>query len=295
MIFKKRISETLVTIWEENETVVAPMFVFIDELDRCRPSFAIRMLEEAKHLFDIDGIVFVIATDSEQLAHSIRAVYGEGFEARRYLRRFFDRVFVFPETDRTEFAKGLFEQSGISEDTFYQISEVPAHVRFAQWMRAFDVTNRDAEQCFEVVSTFVTSWTYKVRIEIIFLLTLIWSAYSAQWQVLDQQGSFSFEAQKSYLNRWTFPIMRLVRQLGNYQKQEITAYGFLSELNGRANIELNEAAVSRNSPLDDLFEEEFRSLHNSSFNPRTPPKSVLTEYANRVRNAGRLVLPSEFL
>jgi hypothetical protein len=70
-----------------------PLFVFVDELDRCRPTFAIEMLEAIKHVFGIPQIFFVIATDSEQLQHSINAVYGEKFGSYNYLKRFFDASF----------------------------------------------------------------------------------------------------------------------------------------------------------------------------------------------------------
>ncbi|WP_230625622.1 P-loop NTPase fold protein [Photobacterium leiognathi] len=66
-----------------------PAFIFIDELDRCRPSYAVEMLETIKHIFDIDGVVFVVAIDTEQLQHAVKAVYGEGFNAKMYLSRFF--------------------------------------------------------------------------------------------------------------------------------------------------------------------------------------------------------------
>ncbi|MEL0615029.1 P-loop NTPase fold protein, partial [Marinomonas arenicola] len=49
--------------------------MFVDELDRCRPSYAVEMLESIKHIFDIKGIVFVVATDSEQLQHGVKAIY----------------------------------------------------------------------------------------------------------------------------------------------------------------------------------------------------------------------------
>jgi len=76
-----------------------PMYVFIDELDRCRPTYAIELLETVKHLFEIKGIVFVIATNTDQLQHSIKAVYGEGFDANRYLYRFFNRSFTLKAPD----------------------------------------------------------------------------------------------------------------------------------------------------------------------------------------------------
>lgn len=67
-----------------------PAFILVDELDRCRPSYAVEMLETIKHIFDIPGVVFVVATDTEQLQHTVKALYGEGFDARAYLGRFFN-------------------------------------------------------------------------------------------------------------------------------------------------------------------------------------------------------------
>ncbi|KAA8727810.1 KAP family P-loop NTPase fold protein [Ewingella americana] len=71
-----------------------PIFIFIDELDRCRPSYAIDLLEIVKHIFDVKGMVFFISTDTAQLQHSIKVVYGQGFDAQHYLGRFFDRRFI---------------------------------------------------------------------------------------------------------------------------------------------------------------------------------------------------------
>lgn len=68
-------------------------FIFIDELDRCRPTFAIELLERIKHLFSIEDCTFIIATDTAQLGHAIRAVYGSGFGSDKYLKRFFDAEF----------------------------------------------------------------------------------------------------------------------------------------------------------------------------------------------------------
>ncbi|MCU7963988.1 KAP family NTPase [Shewanella sp. SW36] len=74
-----------------------PAFVFIDELDRCRPSYAVEMLEVIKHIFDIAGVVFIVATDTAQLQHAVKAIYGEGFDARTYLSRFFNSRFTLKQ------------------------------------------------------------------------------------------------------------------------------------------------------------------------------------------------------
>lgn len=80
-------------------------YIFVDELDRCRPTYAIEMLETVKHLFDIPNVIFVLSTDTEQLEHSIKAVYGQEFNSREYLSRFFNQRMVLPEPDLLDFIK----------------------------------------------------------------------------------------------------------------------------------------------------------------------------------------------
>jgi len=86
-----------------------PAFMFIDELDRCRPSYEVEMLETIKHIFDIPGVVFVLATDTEQLQHAIKVIYGEGFDAQNYLGRFFQRRFTLNRKSRREFISNILE------------------------------------------------------------------------------------------------------------------------------------------------------------------------------------------
>lgn len=76
---------------------------FIDELDRCRPNFAIELLEVIKHLFDINNFVFVISIDKEQLSHSVSTIYGQNMDTVGYLRRFFDLDYKLPKIDIEKF------------------------------------------------------------------------------------------------------------------------------------------------------------------------------------------------
>lgn len=65
--------------------------IFIDELDRCRPEFAVKVLEQAKTLFQQENIVVVYSTDISQLANSLEGVYGPNFDGVKYLERFYDK------------------------------------------------------------------------------------------------------------------------------------------------------------------------------------------------------------
>ncbi|MBK7731175.1 MAG: hypothetical protein IPJ33_22430 [Gammaproteobacteria bacterium] len=85
----------------------ATMVFFIDELDRCRPNFAIEMLERMKHLFDIPNIVFVLSVDKQQLESSTAAVYGAGINAAEYLRRFIDLEYGIPPANAKRYTEHL--------------------------------------------------------------------------------------------------------------------------------------------------------------------------------------------
>lgn len=65
--------------------------IFIDELDRCRPEFAVKVLEQAKTLFQQDNVVVVYSTDISQLANSLEGIYRSNFDGVKYLERFYDK------------------------------------------------------------------------------------------------------------------------------------------------------------------------------------------------------------
>lgn len=83
------------------------VYIFIDELDRCRPTYAVEMLEVVKHLFDIPKLAFVMSTDTKQLECSIKSLYGEQFDSEEYLSRFFQRRLTLSEPKYLEFIKSI--------------------------------------------------------------------------------------------------------------------------------------------------------------------------------------------
>lgn len=84
--FKIQLSKALDALPEGQENLI----LFVDELDRCKPTYAIEVLERIKHLFDVDRIVFVLAINRDQLCKSFQGVYGPSFDGIHYLRRFVD-------------------------------------------------------------------------------------------------------------------------------------------------------------------------------------------------------------
>ena len=78
-----------------------PVVIIIDELDRCKPTFAVQLIERVKHLFDVPNLVFVLLLNRNQLEKAVKGVYGAETEASRYLGKFVNFFFRLPT--RTSF------------------------------------------------------------------------------------------------------------------------------------------------------------------------------------------------
>ena len=93
--FKKSLSE--LATQASNQDI--PLVIIIDELDRCKPSFAVEVLEKIKHLFLVEGVVFVLSMHHEQLEESIKKVYGHNIDAHTYLQKFIDYPTRLPKAE----------------------------------------------------------------------------------------------------------------------------------------------------------------------------------------------------
>jgi energy-coupling factor transporter ATP-binding protein EcfA2 len=73
------------------------LVLVIDELDRCRPDYALSIIEIAKHFFAVDNVHFVLGANMTELQNSVRARYGSGIDAQRYLHKFVSTTLVLPQ------------------------------------------------------------------------------------------------------------------------------------------------------------------------------------------------------
>ena len=92
------------------------LIIFIDELDRCRPDYAVQMLERIKHFFTIDNIIFVLSIDKNVICKSVKAIYGGlDIDTEAYLRRFVDLEFNLPKPNPRDYIKMLYEERGMGD------------------------------------------------------------------------------------------------------------------------------------------------------------------------------------
>lgn len=152
-----------------------PAFILIDELDRCRPSYAVEMLETIKHIFDIPGVVFVLATDTEQLQHAIKVIYGEDFDAQSYLSRFFRRRFYLKQYPSNIFIRELIEKN----IDFYNSKSIQSFNKtdslvslLSMVIDAFNVSAREMESFIDCLSAALSSANQN-SVDIIYLSFLL--------------------------------------------------------------------------------------------------------------------------
>lgn len=87
------------------------LLIIVDELDRCKPSFAVEFLELIKHFFDHEGTTFLISTNKTELSHTVKKYYGESFNGYGYLSRFFDMEINLPRISKKKYIESQFSNA----------------------------------------------------------------------------------------------------------------------------------------------------------------------------------------
>lgn len=130
-----------------------PLIIVIDELDRCRPSYALEMLERVKHLFDVPNVVFIFFIHSPALLSAINKTYGEEILASEYLKKFISVTISLPVAeksnyqyrDRSSFITKFIESTRGPTNCHLETEFRSALIEFGP---IFNVSFRDIESAF---------------------------------------------------------------------------------------------------------------------------------------------------
>ena len=158
--FKKSLAKLAAKVKEEQGF---PLTIIVDELDRCRPNFALGLLERIKHLFDVDGVAFVLLVNREQIEGYIESVYGNK-DARDYLQKFGSLFIDLPSTSsqfsyeyqkgRKEYCQKLLNHHGFTgrlRDPRFFITCVET------FSNHFGLTLREIENVFAIMAIYYGS------------------------------------------------------------------------------------------------------------------------------------------
>jgi hypothetical protein len=266
-----------------------PVFIIVDELDRCRPAYAIGLLERVKHLFDVTSVVFVVATDTKQLGCSVKAVYGNDFESQRFLMNFFDYTYTFATPDISGFVEFFFE----SRDIDVKMLAAPAVDPVAFTIQLFRHTGLDLrkiEQCLDLLHTIVTGWNCKCKMQLLYLLPLIVAYETGRKQVfcaLSDPFAGRDIVQKTFIKEeWHITFVGSMFE----KSEKVEVYDLLERLCIKLRNGLEEATRSCENEsqshhwLRHQFFEEVQQVHHGHYHN----DSIMKKYHRLVQQAGRL-------
>ncbi len=154
--FRNALREFACSITDEQDS--KPLVFIIDELDRCRPSYSIEVLEKAKHFFNVENIAFVLGADKVQLGSSIKAIYGEGLDVNGYLRRFIDFDYTLPAPDKGKYVNVLFQKYDFEKYFSQKNAQETQHeneqalTMFSELFQIYKLTLREQDHCCSLLS-----------------------------------------------------------------------------------------------------------------------------------------------
>ncbi|ODN41112.1 KAP family P-loop NTPase fold protein [Piscirickettsia litoralis] len=156
------------------------LIIIIDELDRCRPDFAVAMLEKIKHVFDIANVKFILIANSEQLITSIQHSYGSSLsEAGRYIDKFIKFTFKLPsQTKNNLHAVEVHIQSLLENDkNLEELSKEGYIFLLSKLIKTRQLSLRESEDLFRYLKIYCHLSGKPFKYPYYFSLIFIFSIY----------------------------------------------------------------------------------------------------------------------
>jgi len=279
--FKQSMTSLVASLDTQDSRGGAPLYIVIDELDRCRPDFAIRVLEEIKHFFDVPGVVFVMAIHGDQLSKSIRAVYGTEFDSDAYLRRFFSRRYMLRQPSLIELVTELFAANGIADMAFQYPNAAqngatarPGTMSVYEYCAIFfddySSTSREVIAVVDMIRVFKRFWTVNYSIELPLLLAIIVHRLrDRDWRRQPIESRHRVYMSHPYqsssgLSSQNFSSTTLIDSYRNLVDQSLP------------DVVPDHASSAADRYVRDMMQQELRVLHNGQW--QTPPRSQMARY-----------------
>ena len=92
------------------------LLIIVDELDRARPDYAVHFLEDMKHFFNIENVIFLVAVNRKQMETTVKCLYGQDLNFNGYYGKFFKQEIDLPDiyTRAQRFVDNLIKKTNIT-------------------------------------------------------------------------------------------------------------------------------------------------------------------------------------
>ena len=182
--YKKLLEEFKDTLSKEEN----PKIIIIDELDRCRPDYAVQLLEIIKHIFDVKNIIFLFLINREQLESIVSTIYMNSNLSNKYFEKFYDVELNLPKANYEELNEPEFEivnyfeeykvdKNGCSNNRDLVIQKIFLDIAFviksSSWLENNDISIRNIKKLLKKFNILKDSLTEEEKEQYILILALI--------------------------------------------------------------------------------------------------------------------------
>lgn len=275
--YEHQLSETKKFLASWAKKLNTPVVIIIDELDRCKPDFAVKTLETLKHFFDIPGFVFILALDENQLKHSVEKLFGTtNFDG--YKRKFINNSFILPAPDKVSFTNFLYEKSGLA-NLIQQIEEKGKSLVFKTFIKNLELRHFQGDPTLKAEQEFNKNQTTEKIIKKYFAAYSIWFKFSLRQmeQVFDRLVLFTRNILNSdelfspdlavllvCLHEFDLKIYNVMRTAG--LQNGISYRGILNRIYSKTKADYSVARYIYNDEADKMF-----GILNRNIIPKIPP------------------------
>ena len=181
---KKLLEEFKDTLSKEE----SPKIIIIDELDRCRPDYAIQLLEIIKHIFDVKNIIFLFLINREQLESIVSTIYMNSNLSNKYFEKFYDVELNLPKANYEELNEPEFkivndfkeykvDKNGYSNNRDLVIQKIFLDIAFviksSSWLENNDISIRNIKKLLKKFNILKDSLIEEEKEQYILILALI--------------------------------------------------------------------------------------------------------------------------
>lgn len=211
---KERIDEFIENLIPEHGE---RLLIIIDELDRCNPDYAVKLLERIKHYFNNDKLTFVFSVNIEELQHTIKKHYGQNFNAQRYLDRFFDWTLKLPKLD-----KGVYFKTNSIENSVIRSAIEFFDIQMREMPKYFIMCNKNVYQTtecnvhIELKQGKITDGNYGISISVLDFLNMIIIPYLLALKITDNDDYNDF-----FNGKGVDKLTSFIKSLEVYIRKEI--------------------------------------------------------------------------
>jgi hypothetical protein len=140
--------QLILSLTEITSQFKTSVYIIIDELDRCRPDFALETLERIKHIFRVENVKFILVYNEMVMASIINNKYGPTIDASKYLNKFVEKKYLFDNTKQLLlwFKKEIRDDKEKFTNAFFESFMEKLYIPILDIKENFNLSLRDIQQ-----------------------------------------------------------------------------------------------------------------------------------------------------